>query len=166
MIRAFIIAGAVVAIVAIDLLVTVAIIRVLLKAGWSALVRKYPEVEPAPDAVRKNYQSFKIGAVRLGKCVHVAVDETHLHLTPGKVLRWLGARPVSIPWETIRITGEAMGGRLLRTRIDSVNVIGPAWCLDLAARAPQGDGPDGGPDTPADPSGDEGLFEEVDRATD
>lgn len=93
---------------------------------------KFPAVEPLPNAERRRFQSFKFGFTSLGGSVHVAVDERHLHLTPTRAARWLGMRPLSVPWEAITIVGKATIGSSLRAKIAGEDVLGPAWCLSLA----------------------------------
>lgn len=95
---------------------------------------KYPAVEPMANAVRRRYQSFKFGMVSLGGCVHVAVDERYLHLTPARVARWLGMRAMSVPWEAIEVKGRAGVGSSLRVKIGKEEVLGPEWCLSLAGK--------------------------------
>src|SRR5436305_593161 len=74
------------------------------------LVRAFPPQEPAADAVRRRFQSFKIGYVSCGWSMHVAADDRYMHLTPARFVRWFGVRALSIPWDQIEITGEGMFG--------------------------------------------------------
>ncbi len=109
-----------------------ALIWVIFKIGWSPLIRRYPACEPAPEAVRKSYQSFSVGLINLGLSVHVAADDQYLHLTPLLVLRWLGAGPISVPWSSITIKKRGKVTKTVTASFDSTTVCGPAWCLDLA----------------------------------
>jgi hypothetical protein len=95
---------------------------------------KFPPSDPRPDAVRRRFQSFKFGLVNLGWCVHVAVDDRHLHLSPTRLARWLGMRAMSVPWEAIEVVGKATIGSSIRVRIAGEEILGPAWCLNLAAQ--------------------------------
>ena len=98
---------------------------VTFRCAWCPMLAPYPPVEPKDGAVRRRYQSFSIGLVNMGFSLHVAADETYLHLTPLPIWRRLGARPASVPWSALRRTGprSAMLGQL--------RVIGPAWCMEL-----------------------------------
>lgn len=110
------------------------------RTGWGTWHGAFPAREPAPGAVRRGFQSFSVGLVNLGLCVHVAVDEEFLHLSPALLARGLGLRAVSIPWSAIEMKG-TFPIRQRRATIHGVTVFGPAWCLDLAGRpGPAGDG--------------------------
>lgn len=116
-----------------DLLIVPLILRVVIGSAWNPLASRYPAVEPAPDAVRKNFQSFKIGMVNMGMSVHVAVDDHDLHMFPARLLRWCGAKPISIPWNEVELVKP--GKRWVRAKIGGQDVLGPAWCLGLASPA-------------------------------
>jgi hypothetical protein len=70
--------------------------------------------------------------MNFGLCIHVAVDETHLHLTPARVLRWVGAGPISVPWESIRVKKTSRNGKWTTAFFGPLSVMGPTWCLQLA----------------------------------
>jgi len=108
------------------------IVRGMVQGTWNKLADDHPAVEPAPDAVRRRFQSFEMNMLNLGLSVHVAVDDRHLHLSPASVIRWAGARPMSIPWDRIEVVGRGWTSRSVRTRIDKIVVWGPAWCFELA----------------------------------
>jgi len=105
----------------------------VVKVGWSSMQRAYPSRTPSPDALRRNFQSFRFGIMNFGMSVHVAADEACLHLIPARLLRWFGAGVVSVPWESIRITKRHRGRRWVSASFGGRTVLGPAWCLDLAA---------------------------------
>ena len=106
------------------------LIPVIVRSSWGDVAGKHPPVEPAPDAVRRRFQSFQCGLLSMGWCVHVATDESYLHLTPALLMRIFGTKPTSIPWEAIdRVTGK---GRYRTARIGRTEIKGPAWCLALA----------------------------------
>lgn len=107
------------------------VLRALMAGSFGRLSAKFPGQEPTPEAVRKNFQSFKIGMVNAGFSVHVAVDEHFLHLYPAAILRWSGARPVSVPWSEIELKGK--WGPYRRAKVGGVDMSGPRWCLDLAS---------------------------------
>ncbi len=123
------------------LLLDLIIVRALIAAGWQIIGRGRGSAEIAPDAVRRNFQSFGFGIFNFGMCVHVVADERYLHLLPSWFLRWAGARPVSIGWDEIEVT--MVGRRWAKARIGTTKIRGPAWALRLAERgeAPFPEGP-------------------------
>jgi hypothetical protein len=102
----------------------------LLRSGWSELVQGFSGAEVSAGAVRRDFQSFKVGLYSFGWCVHVAVDEHHLHVFPAALLRWVGATRASIPWERVRVV--KVGKRSTRVQIGMTTVTGPTWCLSMA----------------------------------
>ena len=124
----------VIAILAGFLVMDAVIVALILRAtafSWNGLAGAHPAVDPAPDAIRRGFQSFSIGAINLGFCVHVLVDEERLHLRPAWILRVMGGREVSVPWESVDLAGNAPFGRRF-ARIGGKTLTGPRWCLDLA----------------------------------
>ena len=99
---------------------------------WRPVHERFPGREPDGDAITKRFQSFRLGIMNLGFSIHVAVDENHLHLTPAGYLRVFGARPLSIPWESIAIQKRSRSKRWITAKVDRWTVVGPAWCLELA----------------------------------
>lgn len=133
---ALIVAG----IVAIELVVVFGlVIPALVRSGWGALASRFPAVPPEPDAVRREFQSFSVGVLNLGWCVHVAVDAAHLHLEPSLVARRWGCRAMSIPWSEVRPAGKGIMG-FRKVTVGMTTLSGPAWCLGLAAGGPGGTG--------------------------
>ncbi len=121
--------------VIVDLVIAFGLIAGSLKLVWNPLHLAYPPRTPADDAVRKKLQSFRIGLLNLSYCIHTAVDENHLHLTPAKVVRWLGGKPTSIPWEAIEVLKQSRIGKSMTVRVGTRRLKGPAWCLELAEPA-------------------------------
>lgn len=121
--------------VMVDVLFACGAIATCIRLLWHPLHQTYPPQSPADDAVRKQLQSFRIGALNLSHSIHVAVDETHLHLTPAKVLRWMGAKPVSIPWDVIELIKRSRFTKSATIRIGKHRIVGPIWCLQLAKPA-------------------------------
>ncbi len=80
-----------------DAALAATIIWTVLRLIWRPMERNWPAIEPAPDAVRRNFQSFRFGASNFGGCIHVAADESHLHLIPARFLQWFGIGPISVP---------------------------------------------------------------------
>lgn len=116
--------------VMVDLIVVAALLRSL-SYTWNRMARDHPPVEPAPDAVRKNFQSVKLGIYNLGLCVHVAVDDAYLHLLPARALRWGGSRAASVPWEAITPVGDR-AFNAFAVKIAGQSLTGPRWALGLA----------------------------------
>ncbi|UCD75130.1 MAG: hypothetical protein JSV91_15265 [Phycisphaerales bacterium] len=115
------------------------LIWAVMKVGWGPWMLQYPPREPTPDAVKRKFQSFRFGIMSFGGCVHVAVDEGHLHLRPILPLRWFGAGPISVPWSSIRPGRKRRPGRWLNVKIDGKAVTGPSWCLELAGEPDEGE---------------------------
>ena len=122
----------VIAIVVLLTAMDVVIIWAIVRFGWGPLPRAFPARDPLADAVSRKHQSFRINLLSFGFCINVAVDEQHLHLTPIKPLRAIGAKGSSIPWESIRIEKRPTRGRWLKAKAGSHTIRGPAWCLELA----------------------------------
>ena len=125
----------VIAIVVSLTLLEIATFVTIIKLGWGPLPREFPAREPGDDAVWRRYQSFRLGLMNLGYCIHVAADEQYLHLVPIKPLRILGGRTASIPWEAIRIENRSRRGKWITARVGTHTLRGPSWCLELASDA-------------------------------
>ena len=117
------------AVVLFDLLLLPLIIFAAMQGGWKKMHDAHPGVEVGPGAVRKSFQSLKIGMMNLGLSVHVAADDTHLHMLPSLLLRVCSAKPISVPWSAIEI--KKRGRWSTHTKIAGANVWGPNWCFDL-----------------------------------
>ena len=83
-------------------------------------------------ADERRFQSFRLGVLHLGFCIHVAADEGHLHLQPAALLRFFEAPTASIPWSSIEIQKRSRTGKSITARINERTLLGPAWCLGLA----------------------------------
>ncbi len=128
-------------IVAVDLILVPLILRAFVASSWGPISARYPAVGPLPDAVRRNFQSFKVGMANFGFSVHVAADSAHLHLLPTLLMRWSGMKPASVPWPAVRAEGRP-GRRYAKVRINGQPqvVVGPAWALSLAGEGGGGEG--------------------------
>jgi hypothetical protein len=122
----------VIAIVIADLLLAIGLIWAIMRVSWRPLMMKYPAQRPTANAVTRNFQSYRFGHLNFGFSMHTTVDERHLHLTPARFLRWFGAGPISVPWESITDVRPARIGRYATARFDRMRVVGPRWCLQLA----------------------------------
>ncbi len=108
----------------------VAIVWAIVHLGWRAWPQEFPARPLRPDAVSRRFQSLRLDIVNFGFSFTVVVDEAHLHLQPAKLMRWVGARPASIPWESITI--QKRSPRWITAHIGRHTIKGPAWCLELA----------------------------------
>ncbi|MCC6285669.1 MAG: hypothetical protein IT439_10305 [Phycisphaerales bacterium] len=119
----------VVAIVAVDAAVLWVVFRYCSRM-WRSLALRFPPTDPAPDAVYKRRQSFRVNFMNLSRCVDVAVDEQALHLRPVRFARWFGVTACSVPWEHVRVkkVGRWWGVAV----VGAATIAGPAWCLRLA----------------------------------
>lgn len=95
-------------------------------------------VEPRAGGVRRDFQTIKVGMFNYGACVHIGVDEDHLHLYPASVVRWGGGRAFSVPWDRVEADASRPHRRTWPARINGQKVHAPAWALKIAAieRAP------------------------------
>ena len=96
---------------------------------WKPLALKYPPQTHAPAAVTRKFQSFSVGIINLTWCVHATVDDAHLHLTPVKWLQFFGARPMSLPWTSLRPLGRDRNTRAALTGGPVIR--GPRWCFQM-----------------------------------
>lgn len=123
--------GAIVAIfVCMDVIIVWAIMRTIGQTMKRLAVGHAP-VEPEPGAVRREFQSFKLGIINLGYSIHVTVDAAYLHLDPSLTARWIGIKPMSIPWEHIEWKRDTRHSGT-RVRINGLDVFGPTWAMKLA----------------------------------
>lgn len=102
-----------------------------IKAQWAPIVRDFPGVDPGPGAVRKNFQTLRLGMFNLGQGFHIAADEERVHLSPALVSRLLGLKAVSVPWEHVRLAPGNKKGRSVHVIIAGANIRGPRWAFGL-----------------------------------
>lgn len=121
----------VVAGIVVEFVVIFVVLRAVLRSSVGRLGERFPFVEPEAGAVRRNFQSFRIGLVSAGYSMHVAVDDRYLHLMPAAIMRWCGARACSVPWSEVQVLRRM--GSYRKAKVGGVNLYGPGWCLDLAA---------------------------------
>lgn len=127
-------------VLAIDAVLVPLLLWALIKGSWQPIATKFPAHPPAPDAVEKLFQSYRIGLFNLGFMIHTAVDDRFLHLRPAWLGRLLRMQPASVPWD--RITPlKRKGRRYAEVKIDTANVLGPRWALELAFADAGGEGP-------------------------
>ncbi|MBT8487179.1 MAG: hypothetical protein HKO59_16610 [Phycisphaerales bacterium] len=128
------IAIVIVAIVAVDFVLAIAAFRFVVARAWRPFESRFPPTPTTPDAVVRTAQTFIIDRLPFARAFDVAVDEACLHLTPRRLWRLVGARPISVPWEAVVPDPGPESPRWRTVTIDGVPMAGPRWCLDLAAR--------------------------------
>jgi hypothetical protein len=115
----------------------IAVIGAFIRLSWQPLEKRYPETSLKSPSVRKNFQTFAIGMVNFGWCVHVELDDDHLHMIPARFLKWFGCRTISIPWQAVQagLEFDRHPRRFTRKmKLGSQTIAGPKWCLDAASR--------------------------------
>jgi hypothetical protein len=76
-----------------------------------------------------------------GGCVHLTVDEACLHIEPAWLIRRVGGKSMSVPWEAIVLEKPlAEGAKRGVARIGASRVQLPAWALKLATPPRDGAG--------------------------
>lgn len=117
-----------------DSIIVLAVMRMMASA-WNVMADAHPATPPLEGAVRREFQSFKMGLFNMGWCVHVAVDEQRLHLFPVKLMRLGGAKAASVPWEQVRLADKQPWSKSwVDVTIGHTDLRGPAWALSLAQR--------------------------------
>jgi len=114
----------------VDTIVVGGLVGYFVRNTWRAISTRWPAQPIADDAVRRSFQSFRIGVVNLGWSIHVAADEQFLHLDPARFWRWFGAERASIAWSALELVGPVRG-RWATVRLGAQRIDGPAWCLGL-----------------------------------
>lgn len=129
--------GATIATVLLFLAMDAIIVGAVMYAAGSTLrdlAQKFPSRPPHENAIRKEFQSFRIDMLGLGLCVHTTVDDECLHMEFARLIRIAcKAAPISIPWSAIKL--EPVRNPRRGTRVAKVGytrIVGPAWCLRLA----------------------------------
>lgn len=103
---------------------------------WNPLERRFPAAPQSRDAVVKLGQSLLVGKFfRFNNAITLAADEDHLHLIPFVMMRLVGAKVVSIPWE--RVTDVApppprFSMRLTKAKVDGRTLAAPEWAMKFA----------------------------------
>lgn len=104
---------------------------------WRPWAKRFPVKPMTSEAVVRRWQSIALSKLgRFNHCVHIGVDERHLHVIPSAPLRWLGARTISLPWERIGEVRRSRFGPLHWARVGGRAIAAPGWCLRLAEPRP------------------------------
>lgn len=105
---------------------------------WRRWAKHYPAAPQRADAMVKKNQSFRLGRTgALNNAVHIAADAEHLHLIPFVLVRLVGGKVISLPWERIAAEPTSKGSGAVRATIDGQRIAGPSWCMALAQRPPR-----------------------------
>lgn len=100
---------------------------------WKPLEKRWPARPVAADPVTRNFQTFWFGPIaRYNWCLHASVDEWHIHITPMAPMRWLGAKPISLPLDDITELKPTLVPGLTQCTLHGRRIVGPTWCLKLA----------------------------------
>lgn len=121
-------------VIVVSIAVVLVVVPMIVRRTWGRWVPAFVPQPHEDGAVTRRYQSFNVGLLNLGHGVHVTVDSRFLHLRPSMFTSVFGIRPVSIPWEAIRVDGTFPFKRR-NAMIAGVPLIGPAWCLEMAEAA-------------------------------
>jgi hypothetical protein len=115
------------------LVVTAGVIRVFLKSLWSPMASRYPARPVLASAISRGCQSITLhGWAGFNGCLTIAVDEQHLHVIPWRMLHFIGATPISIPWDAITDVRPSWPKSYSKALVGGVKFQAPAWCLELA----------------------------------
>jgi len=126
------VATVVVIFILVDLIIIPLVIRAVVASSWGSLERAWPGRPVGGGAVVREFQSVRIGSSNFGGCVHIAVDDRFLHLMPARFIRWFGAGPVSVPWESLTDVRPVRGGAYASAAAGGTRLTAPAWALELA----------------------------------
>lgn len=114
----------------------IVVLPVIVRLLWTPIVRHFPAQPIGEGAVSRSFQSVAFGLVnRWNHCLTITVDEDHLHIQPLALFRWFGARPMSIPFESIENVERSRLPGYLRGMIGPYRLTGPKWCMELASPA-------------------------------
>ncbi len=125
----------IVVMLATDAVVVWALFSNLRSSMWKPLSDAYPSRPLARDAVRREFQSLKMGLFNLGWCAHLTVDSEHLHIEPTAILRFFRMTGMSIPWQEVRVVKRSRITTRITVRIRKVKIQGPGWAFGLAEPA-------------------------------
>lgn len=121
-------------VLAVDAVVVWVIVRGAV-GGWNKLAAEHAPTVPIEPSETRRFQSFALGLINLGFCIHVTADPERLHLTPVLPMRVLGLRPLSLPWSAIELKPAGRRKRWRTARLGpGLDLHGPAWALGLAER--------------------------------
>ncbi len=128
-------------VIAFDLFVIATVIGLLVRIAWKPLERSFPVRQPSEPSYGRKFQTFCIGQVNFGGCIHVILDDDYLHLTPVWFLGRLGMKPISIPWDAVQpLPASILSGKMARVQIGKQKITGPKWCFELIMQRSQTEG--------------------------
>ncbi|MCC6428929.1 MAG: hypothetical protein IT435_19175 [Phycisphaerales bacterium] len=119
-----------------DSMVVCAIIHAIVDGCFGHLARRCPPAVPlTPGAPYREFQDMKFGMSNFGKCIHIGVDESGVHLFPTRFLRWFRAKHVTIPWTQVELEPDTKNRKLVKCRLAGSKASLPAWCFDAIPEA-------------------------------
>lgn len=116
--------------VAFDAIMVSAVIGAMVSGTLGVLSRKFPSVPMLPGADYREFQDMKFGASNFGKCIHIGVDASGLHLHPARILRWAGGKPTTVPWTQVELLPEKKARSTVPCKLGGLRARIPAWCFD------------------------------------
>lgn len=120
----------------VDAVVVGALLHFAVQSALSPLSTMYPALPLGPGAVRRNFQGIARNHMNMGWSVHLAADETHLHVLPAAIFRMCGAKASSVPWDAIQVTSQRRWTcRLKIAGAGNDEYVFPAWVGNLATGA-------------------------------
>lgn len=114
----------------VDFVIVGAVMSSVIDGILGKLSSDFPAQPIRSEAQRRNFQSMSSGILNLGYCIHIAVDETHVHILPSAFLRMFRAKPSSIPWDAIELSPKGGSSRWLDLKVRGLELKLPAWILD------------------------------------
>jgi hypothetical protein len=118
-------------VVMMDLIIVSALMHHGVDSFFNSLARTYPNRPVMTTSLRKDFQSMRSGMFNFGLCVHIAVDEQHLHLLPALLPRLYGAKATSVPWEHISVKERKK--RTALVRMGPIEFEIPAWVMEAGS---------------------------------
>ncbi len=102
---------------------------------WKPWERRFPAMPQRTDAVVKLGQSVTLGRIgNMNNCIALAADANYLHMIPFSMMRVVGARVVSVPWDRFTEVGAASKFKFMPTKgvIDGrIRFAAPEWAMGV-----------------------------------
>lgn len=130
----------VVVVLLIDFVVVWAVLSMVRDGFFEPLHRQFPPQAMLEGAVEKRFQSMSSGMVNMGGCMHIAVDDAHVHVAPAWAVRRLGGKSFAVPLAEVRVDSDAKHVRAkwgwwpVAGKFGRIDVNAPAWVFREVAR--------------------------------
>lgn len=103
---------------------------------WKPLEKRWPVQPLQDDAVSRGFQTFWFGPIaRFNLCLHATADTKYIHVAPMAPMRWMNAKPISLPLDELHSLKPTLFPGLMQAKIRDRTFVGPAWCISLAQPA-------------------------------